>query len=316
MKGMISIVIPVYNEENNILPLYDEIKRSVSGLSNTCEILFVDDGSIDKSVERIKEVSSKDPSVRGIVFSRNYGQTAAISAGIEAAKGEYIVTMDADLQNDPADIGMLVRKVDEGYDLVSGWRRKRKEPFFSRRLPSITANRIISAVTGLRLHDYGCTLKIYKRELIKNINLYGEMHRFIPLYIQAMGGEIGEVEVNHRERASGRSKYGINRTFKVVLDLITVKFLMGASSTSPLYFFGRWGFLLIFSGVLCGVVALIQKIAWGFWVHRNPLLILGVFSFMLGAQAILMGLLAELSIRIYYESTKKTTYFVRERINL
>lgn len=315
MKELISVVIPVFNEEQNIAPLYKELKNSLASLSNAYEILFVDDGSVDASPNIIKELSGKDSMVRGVIFSRNYGQTAAIAAGIDVSKGDYIVTMDADLQNDPRDIALLSRKIDEGYGLVSGWRRRRKEPFFSRRLPSIIANNIISASTGLKLHDYGCTLKIYKREFIKNINLYGEMHRFIPLYVHSMGGKIGEIEVNHRERTWGRSKYGINRTFKVLLDLTTVKFLMGTSSTSPLYFFGGWGIFLMFFGVLCGAVTLAQKLIWGLWVHRNPLLLLAVFLFIVGTQIILMGLLAELSMRIYYEATKKKIYQIGDRIN-
>lgn len=315
MKSMISIVVPVYNEEKNIEPLYSEIKNSMALLGNSYEVIFIDDGSVDASPKIIKGLCSADANIKGVIFNRNYGQTAAIAAGIDVAKGEYIVTMDADLQNDPRDIGFLIDKVDQGYGLVSGWRRNRKEPFFSRRLPSLIANRIISALTGLKLHDYGCTLKIYKKDFIKNINLYGEMHRFIPLYVHGMGGKIAEVEVNHRERKWGKSKYGINRTLKVVLDLITVKFLLGANSTSPIYFFGGWGVFLIGSGMLCGIITLIQKFVWGLWAHRNPLLLLAVFLFIVGTQIIFMGLLAELSVRIYYETTKRSIYQVGEKIN-
>lgn len=315
MKGLISVVVPVYNEEKNLNALYEEIRESLSSGDNPYEILFIDDGSIDDSCRIIKELADADDKVRAIVFKRNYGQTAAIAAGIDASKGEYIVTMDADLQNDPADIKLMARKIDDGFDLVSGWRRRRREPFLSRRLPSLIANRIISMLTGLRLHDYGCTLKIYKKEFIKNINLYGEMHRFIPLYVSWMGGKITEVEVNHRQRTWGKSKYGINRTLKVILDLITVKFLLGNYSTSPIYFFGGWGIFLMCVGVLCGATTLIQKFAWGLWVHRNPLLLFAVFLFILGTQIILMGLLAELSVRIYYETTRKLIYQIREKIN-
>ena len=315
MIGMISIVIPVYNEEQNVEPLYKEVKDSLVSLSNPYEIIFIDDGSMDASPKIIKELSGRDEKVKGVIFNRNYGQTAAIAAGIDVSKGEYIVTMDADLQNDPRDIALLASKVDEGYDLVSGWRRKRKEPFFSRRLPSLAANNIISVFTGLRLHDYGCTLKIYKKAVIKNVNLYGEMHRFIPLYAYWMGGKIAEIEVNHRERRWGKSKYGMNRTLKVILDLITVKFLLGNNSTSPLYFFGGWGIFLMCFGVICGVVTLAQKLIWGLWVHRNPLLLFAAFLFIVGTQIILMGLLAELSIRIYYETTKKSIYQINEKIN-
>jgi len=315
MKGMISIVIPVFNEEQNIEPLYKEIVSSLAAVSNSHEIIFVDDGSVDASPKIIKEIAGRDDRVKGVIFNRNYGQTAAIAAGIDVATGAYIVTMDADLQNDPRDIARLVSKIDEGYGLVSGWRRKRKEPFFSRRLPSLIANSVISACTGLKLHDYGCTLKIYKRDYIKNINLYGEMHRFIPLYVYSMGGKVAEIEVNHRERKWGASKYGIGRTLKVILDLTTVKFLLGSNSTSPIYFFGGWGIFLMGSGMLCGATSLVQKLIWGLWVHRNPLLLLSVFLFIVGTQVIMMGLLAELSVRIYYETTKKSIYQVAEKIN-
>jgi len=315
MKELVSVVVPVFNEEDNIPLLYEELKSAFAGLGNPYEIIFVDDGSTDKSRKLIEQISVKDPGVKGIVFRRNFGQTSAIAAGIAAARGEYIMTIDADLQNDPKDIGRLLEKLREGYDLVSGWRRDRKEPFFSRRLPSITANSIISAMTGLKLHDYGCTLKVYRRELIKNVNLYGEMHRFIPVYIHWLGGRIAEVEVNHRQRKWGKSKYGLGRTLKVILDLITVKFLLGSYSTSPLYFFGGWGVFLAGAGILGAVVTLAQKFIWGYWVHKNPLLLLSVFAFVLGTQIIFIGLLAELSVRIYYESTKKPTYIVHETFN-
>ncbi len=315
MKELISVVIPVFNEEQNIKALYEELKMVLSGMKNPYEILFIDDGSVDRSAVLIKDIAGKDSNVKGIFFRRNYGQTAAIAAGIDNSKGDYIVTMDADMQNDPADIPLLMGKLEEGYDLASGWRRARKEPFLSRRLPSIAANHIISAITGLKLHDYGCTLKVYKREYLKNINLYGEMHRFIPLYVHWIGGKIVEVEVNHRQRRWGKSKYGMGRTLKVVLDLITVKFLLGSYSTSPLYFFGKWGIALALSGILCGALTLFQKFAFGFWVHKNPLLLLSVFLFLVGTQMIFMGLLAELSMRIYYETTRKFIYAVGEKVN-
>lgn len=315
MKNMISVVIPVFNEEASIPMLYEEMLGAFASLKNPYEMIFVDDGSMDKSAVIIKDLAAKDPRVKAVIFTRNYGQTSAISAGIDNASGEYIMTIDADLQNDPADVKLLLQKMGEGYDLVSGWRKNRKEPLFNRRLPSWIANHIISSLTGLKLHDYGCTLKLYKRDLLKNINLYGEMHRFIPLYVYSVGGRIAEVPVNHRPRKWGRSKYNMNRTLKVILDLVTVKFLLGNYSTSPIYFFGGFGLALIAAGILGSVVTLAQKLIWGYWVHRNPLLILSVFSCILGTQVILMGLLAELSVRIYYETTKKSIYQVSEKIN-
>ncbi len=315
MAALISIVIPVYNEEGNLPHLYNELKGVLSKSKDPYEIIFVDDGSTDKSEAMIRQTAKSDSNVKGIIFRRNYGQTSAIAAGIDYSKGSYIMTMDADLQNDPQDIISLMQKIRDGYDLVSGWRRKRKEPFIKRRLPSLIANYIISASTGLKLHDYGCTLKAYRKDFLKNINLYGEMHRFMPLYVYWQGGKIAEVEVHHRERKWGNSKYGMNRMLKVIFDLITVKFLLGNYSTSPLYFFGGWGILLMVLGTLCGMFTLFQKFMWGFWVHRNPLLLLAVFLFILGTQIIFIGLLAELNIRIYYETTKKSVYTVKEEIN-
>ncbi len=315
MTGLISAVIPVFNEKENLPVLYNELEEAFNGLKVACEIIFVDDGSVDGSREVIRELAAKNKDVRAVIFKRNYGQTAAIAAGIDRARGEYIMMMDADLQNDPRDLGLLIKKMGEGYDLVSGWRRRRKEPFVSRRLPSMMANYLISLSTGLKLHDYGCTLKLYKKEFLKNINLYGEMHRFIPLYIYWMGGKIAEVEVSHRQRRWGRSKYGMGRTLKVLLDLMTVKFLLGNYSTSPLYFFGSWGVLLIAASILGTTATLVEKLMWGVWVHKNPLLLISVFLFILGTQIIFMGLLAELSVRIYYESTKKSIYTVHETIN-
>jgi len=315
IKRLISVVIPVYNEEQNIRILYNEVTQALSGLPNLYEILFIDDGSSDGSTTVLKEIAKNDKKVKLIVLKRNYGQTAALSAGIEISKGELIITMDADLQNDPKDITLLVDKINEGYDLVSGWRKDRKDYFFNRRLPSLIANYLISKITGLKLKDYGCSLKVYKREFLKNINLYGEMHRFISVYVYSMGGKIAEIEVNHRKRQYGVSKYGIGRTSKVILDLITVKFLFGNYSTSPLYFFGKWSFLSILTGVICGVVTLVEKIIGGYWVHKNPLILVSIFFILIGTQVIFIGLLAEMNMRIYYETTKKSTYLVEDKVN-
>lgn len=311
----ISVVIPVFNERENVLPLYQELAGVLTRTVSTYEIIFIDDGSVDGTISALKDICAKDKSVKTIALKRNYGQTAAIMAGIDASKFDYILTMDGDMQNDPAEILRLLDKIDEGYDLVSGWRKSRKDPFLSKRLPSLIANRIISAMTGVRLHDYGCTLKVYRKDFLKNVNLYGEMHRFIPVYVYFMGGKITEIEVNHRKRARGVSKYGLGRTTKVVLDLLTVKFLLGNYSTSPLYFFGGLGFFLMSSGVFCAFVTLLQKFFIGALVHRNPLILLAIFLFIVGTQFIFMGLLAELNIRIYYESTRKSIYAIGETIN-
>lgn len=311
----ISIVIPVFNEKENLNGLYGELSNTMRHVGMPYELIFVDDGSIDGSAAIIKGFAEKDKFVRAVIFKRNYGQTAAIVAGIDASSGGYVVAIDADMQNDPADIGQLIRKMDEGYDLVSGWRRRRKDTFITRRLPSILANFIISKVTGVKLHDYGCTLKAYKKDFFKNINLYGEMHRFIPVYVYWMGGRIAELEVNHRPRKAGRSKYGINRTLKVLLDLMTVKFLLGHYSTSPLYFFGKWGFFMILAGFACAIETLVEKFVFGSWVHNNPMILLSIFFLIVGTQIVLMGLLAELSMRIYYETTKKAIYTVEEKVN-
>jgi len=312
----ISIVIPICNEEENIGALYSELTKCLSGLALSYEIIIVDDGSKDASSHKLKELAAKDNKVKIITLRRNFGQTAAIVCGFDHAKGDFVITMDGDLQNDPQDIPALLKKIQEGYDLVGGWRKDRKDSFLRRKLPSFLANWLIVKFTGVKLHDYGCTLKVYRREFLKDIYLYGEMHRFIPVYFSVVGGRITELKVNHRPRTRGSSKYGIERTMKVFFDLLTVKLLCGSSSTSPLYFFGRWGIGLIVSGILCATVALAQKILYGFWVHKNPLLLLAVFFILMGSQAIFMGLLAEINIRIYYESTKKSIYSIAEIINL
>jgi len=311
----ISVVIPVYNEQENIAPLYQELVEILRKNAGVYEIIFIDDGSADGTVRTLQDICARDKRVKAIGLKRNYGQTAAIMAGIDASQYDYILTMDGDMQNDPAAIPQLLDRIDEGYDLVSGWRRRRKDPFLSKRLPSLIANRIISVMTGVKLHDYGCTLKVYKKDFLKNVNLYGEMHRFIPVYVYFMGGKITEMEVNHRKRVRGRSKYGLGRIVKVILDLVTVRFLLGNYSTSPLYFFGGLGFFLMSSGVVFGGITLIQKVFIGALVHRNPLILLSIFLFIVGTQFIFMGLLAELNMRIYYESTRKSIYAVRERIN-
>ncbi|HUY79344.1 MAG TPA: glycosyltransferase, partial [Ktedonobacterales bacterium] len=306
----LSIVIPVYNEEDNIRLMHHQLKDALDELKLTYEIFYIDDGSRDASFPRLSDIADTDPTVTIIRFRRNFGQTAAMSAGISHSQGDIIVLMDADMQNDPADIRLLLEKLDEGYDCVSGWRAHRRDPFLSRKLPSRIANGVISQVTGVKLHDYGCTLKAYRREVLENVRLYGEMHRFIPVYASWSGARIAEVPVNHRARQFGKSKYGISRTIRVVLDLLTVKFL-GSYSTKPLYAFGYVGFVLGALAALSEVIALGQRILPPYVrIHDNPLMILGAILFVLGIQIVMMGLLAELIMRTYYESQNKPTYIV------
>jgi len=275
----------------------------------------VDDGSRDGTQEKLKQLAQKDKDVKLVMFRKNYGQTAAMSAGFQTAHGEVIVTMDADLQNDPADIPNLLKKMEEGYDVVSGWRKDRKDSFMSRKLPSYLANKVISFISKVPLQDYGCTLKAYNGDMIKKIHLFGEMHRFIPIYGHWMGARIAEIPVNHHPRVHGQSKYGLMRTFKVILDLITVTFL-GTYSTKPIYIFGGVGFLFILIGGITSTLTLIQKWFYGVWVHRNPMLSISFFFLLAGFQCLLMGLLAELVIRIYHESRQRPTYWIEETMNL
>jgi glycosyltransferase involved in cell wall biosynthesis len=310
----LSVVIPVFNERDNIAPLHQALTAVLSGLDKAYEVIFVDDGSTDGSFEQLRALAGNDTSARLIRFRRNFGQTAAISAGIDRARGRIVVLMDADLQNDPKDIPRLLAKLDEGYDVVSGWRKDRKDALIRRKLPSWMANRLISVMTGVRLHDYGCTLKAYRAEVIRNVRLYGEMHRFIPAYAAQEGARIAEIVVTHYPRRAGRSKYGISRTLKVVLDLIVVKFLW-SYATKPIHLFGSVGVISCLGGIVAGAVTLYEKWAMGVWVHRNPLIQLAVFLFLLGVQCILMGLLAELLMRTYHESQRKPTYSVAELVN-
>ena len=307
----ISVIVPVFNEVENIPLLYDELREVLEQQDGGWEVIFIDDGSTDGTHDVLRKLSQSDAHVRAVIFRRNFGQTAALSAGFDHARGQVMVPMDGDLQNDPRDIPRLLELVEQGYDVVSGWRRTRSEPFLTRRLPSLVANWFIGRLTKVRIHDYGCTLKAYRRDVIRNVKLYGEMHRFIPVYASWVGARVLELEVNHRPRRHGHSKYGLFRVFKVSLDLLTVKFL-GSYGTSPIYAFGGAGMVLCALGILSGLWTLWEKIIYGTWVHQNPVILLAVFLFLLGTQSILIGLLAEISIRTYYESQKKTTYFVRE----
>ncbi|NWF52927.1 MAG: glycosyltransferase family 2 protein [Nitrospirae bacterium] len=306
----LSVIIPLFNEEENAPILYEKLKENLDPLKKEYEILFVDDGSTDNTLHILEEIQAKDKRVIILSLRRNFGQTAAFAAGFDFARGDVIVTMDGDLQNDPADIPKLLELIKDN-DLVSGWRKKRKDPFFSRRLPSLIANWLISNVTGVKLHDYGCSLKAYRREVIKNLKLYGEMHRFIPAVASWYGVRVAEVEVNHYPRLKGSTKYGISRTIKVVLDLITVKFLQ-SFSTKPIQFFGPVGILSGFLGFLISLYLSIDKIFFGKNIGGRPLLLLGALLIIVGIQLIGMGLLGEMLVRVYHESQRKPIYVIKK----
>jgi glycosyltransferase involved in cell wall biosynthesis len=307
----LSVVIPAYNEEENINYLYDELSGVLAALQQPYEIIFVDDGSSDKTLAVLRSIQQKDAEVGVIRFRRNFGQTAAISAGFDFASGDVIVTMDGDLQNDPHDIPRFIEKIEEGYDVVTGWRYDRKDAFINRRLPSIIANKIISWTTGVALHDYGCTLKAFRREVIKNIRLYGEMHRFIPAIASGMGISFTEIKVNHRPRQYGTSKYGISRTLRVVLDLITVKFLL-SYATRPIQIFGLLGFISGSVGFLLALIMTIQRQFFGMPLSDRPLLLLAILLIFIGIQFISIGLIAELQARTYHETQQKPVYYIKE----
>jgi glycosyltransferase involved in cell wall biosynthesis len=307
----LSLVIPVYNEATNLAELHSEITAACQNLAKPYEIIFVDDGSEDDSLAVLKQLLKEDPRIRIIQLRKNFGQTAALSAGFDHARGDIIITLDADLQNDPQDFSLLIEKIEEGYDLVSGWRVKRKDRLITRRIPSAMANWLISKITRVKLHDYGCTLKAFRRDIIKHIKLYGELHRFIPAIASHVGVSIAEVKVNHRKRRRGKSKYSVWRFPKVILDLLTVKFLL-SYSTRPLQIFGIIGLI---SGVIGGVIGL-----WLAYVRLirlegisgRPLLFLAILLIVIGFQFITLGLLAEIITRAYHESTEKRIYFVRD----
>ncbi len=307
---MLSVIIPVFNEEASVQQLYTELEESLERLGMPYEVIFVDDGSTDGTFPNLLDLANAKAPVVVVQLRRNFGQTAALSAGIDVARGDLLVVMDGDLQADPAEIPRLVAKLDEGYDVVSGWRRSRRDPALTRRLPSRLANWLISAVTGVRLNDYGGTPKVYRREVLEKVRLYGEMHRFLPAYVAWAGASIVEVPVNHRPRLHGRSKYGLSRTFKVLLDLITVKFLY-SYSTKPIYVFGGLGLALLAAGLLAFGTGAYLRVVHDWHLNRNPLLTLGVMLWLIGFQFIGMGLLAELIIRTYHESQGKPIYTVR-----
>ncbi|OGD38938.1 MAG: glycosyl transferase [Candidatus Aminicenantes bacterium RBG_19FT_COMBO_58_17] len=313
-RPYVSLVIPVFNEAENLAELYRELVDALEKSSRAFEVIFIDDGSADSSWTVLRSLQQKDGRIKLIRLRRNFGQTAALAAGFDYARSEIIISLDADLQNDPKDIPLLIRKIEEGYDIVNGWRRKRKDKFLSRRVPSIIANQLISRLTRVRLHDYGCTLKAFRSEVIKNVKLYGELHRFIPAIASQLGVRIAEVEVSHRPRKHGKSKYSLFRITKVILDMLTVKFLL-SYSTRPLQIFGLLG---LGSGLLGFIISLwlsYQRLALKISVANRPLLLLGVLLIVIGIQFITLGLLAEIMVRAYHESSGKTIYVIREVID-
>ena len=308
----LSLFLPVLDEEENLRPMHAKIGAALDALGKTAEVIYVDDGSTDQSLAILRELAAEDNRVRVISLRRNYGQTAAMSAGIDAARGEILIPMDADLQNDPADIKSLLDKLEEGYDVVSGWRKNRQDKLISRKIPSQIANRVISWIGGVPLHDYGCSLKAYRRDVIQDVKLYGEMHRFIPIYAAWAGARVTEIPVDHHARTMGKSKYGISRTIKVILDLMTIKF-MASYQTKPIYVFGTFGMLAFLLAVIAGIWAIVLKIEGTSFI-LTPLPVLSIVMFAISVQFFLMGLLAELQVRTYHESQDKTIYAVRERM--
>jgi len=310
----ISVFLPVFNEEPNLRPLHEKLDRALAELGRMAEIIYVDDGSTDGSLAVLREIAASDPRVRVIVLRRNYGQTPAMAAGIHAARGRVLIPMDADLQNDPVDIARLLEKIDEGYDVVSGWRRNRQDPLITRKIPSKLANWFISKIGGVPLHDYGCSLKAYRRESLADVQLYGEMHRFIPIYASWSGARVTEIPVEHHARTMGKSKYGLSRTIKVIFDLMTIKF-MASYQTKPIYVFGTFGFLAFLVSLLAGLYAVFLKLVHKADFVQTPLPVLTIVMFAVGIQFLLMGLLAEMLVRTYHESQAKAIYAVREKIN-
>lgn len=309
----ISVVIPCYNEEENIPHLYTKLVASLDRLVNErqvdYEVILINDGSKDGTIDKLLACTDH-PKFKVIDFRRNYGQTAAMAAGFDHATGDIVIPMDADLQNDPEDIRLLLDKMNEGFDVVSGWRKNRQDRIMTRKLPSKIANKLISWISRVHLNDYGCTLKAYRKEVLQNVRLYGEMHRFIPIYASWVGARIAEIPVRHHPRLYGKSKYGLVRTFKVLLDLITIKFL-GDYSTKPIYLFGGIGILIGFIGFLCEMQVLYIKLIGG-KVYDNPMLVIGIFFMVVGFQSILIGLLAEINIRTYHESQHRPIYWVKK----
>ncbi len=312
-KRTISIIVPVFNERENVRALVERVAEALEPADITYELIVVDDGSTDGTFQTLREIQAEYLCLKIVQLRRNFGQTAALAAGFDFARGEVIVPLDGDLQNDPVDIPRLLKKLDEGYDVVSGWRRRRRDPLLTRKLPSWLANFFISKITGIKLHDYGCTLKAYRRDVVQQINLYGEMHRFLPAIAGWSGARVTELEVTHHPRRRGTSKYGLSRTMKVVLDLLTVKFL-GSFSTKPLHIFGGFGIVTGLLAIVSGATVLYQKFIADppLSMNRNPLLVMTTMLLMMSLQFLLMGLLAEMLCRTYHESQNKPTYLIRQ----
>lgn len=311
----VSIVIPVLNEEGNLLRLKEELYAVMQRLPSVrMEVLFIDDGSVDRSRELLRSFAQADNRFKVVFFKRNYGQTAAMACGIHAATGDIIIPMDADLQNDPADMPLLLEKIREGYTCVSGWRKNRHDAFLSRKVPSWIANAFISRLTRVKIHDYGCTLKAYRRDILQGLVLYGEMHRFIPAYAAWMGANVTEIPVNHRPRTAGVSKYGLSRTVKVLLDLLVFKYLT-AYGTRPIHFYGSFGFVLLALGVIAEITAVILRL-YGLHLVQTPLPTVGAMFVIVGVQFILFGLIAEVLMRTYYESSGSKPFSVQETMNM
>ncbi len=311
-KPEISLILPVFNEVENLRTLYQAIKEVMESLHRSYEIIFSDDGSRDGSVDVLRELAQNDQHIMLLLLKRNFGQTAALNAGIDHANGDILVMMDSDGQNDPADIPKLLAKLDEGYDIVSGWRKDRHDPWLTKVVPSRIANWIISRVTGVRLHDHGCTLKAYRKEILDQIELYGEMHRFISIYGYWQGARVGEVEVSHYPRTKGKSKYSMAKTFKVLLDL-PLLILLGSYITRPMHFFGAVGLLFNFGAFICVFEVAYEKYIEGDQASDNPFLLLAVFFALAGIQILMIGLLAELITRVYHEGQQKKTYVIKEK---
>jgi glycosyltransferase involved in cell wall biosynthesis len=312
---MLSVTIPICNEAGNLKPLYDRVRDAMEKVGEPWELILVDDGSTDGSDELLDELAALDQRVKVVHFRRNFGQTAAMMAGFDFARGDIIIPMDGDLQNDPADIPLLLAKLDEGFDVVSGWRKDRQDNAIKRNFPSIMANRLISLVSGVRLHDFGCSLKAYRRDVIEGVRLYGEMHRFLPIYARWHGAEIAEVPVRHYARTEGSSKYGLERVLKVLADLITVKFL-DRFQQKPMYLFGAVGLATFAVSAASGAYAFWRKFVEGESFIQNPLLLCSVLTFVAGFTFILMGLLAEMVVRTFYESQNKSVYLVKATRNM
>jgi len=310
----LSVVIPVFNEEENVDIVCSKVIAVMERLGHPWEIIFIDDGSTDASYQRLSHLAQSRSNIKVVRFVRNFGQTAALAAGIDYARGDIIIPMDADMQNDPRDIEKLLAKLDEGYDVVSGWRKDRKDELVTRLVPSWIANKLISVISGVKLHDYGCSLKAYRREIIKHVKLYGEMHRFVPIYASWEGAKVAEIPVNHQERWFGKSKYGLSRTFKVILDLLTVKFL-STYLTKPIYVFGTAGFLCLALSMAAFVWMVVLKYFYDTTFVETPLPVLITMLFVVGIQLVLMGLLAEILMRTYHEAQDKKIYKIKSIVN-